>query len=77
MKDKINPLTNAGECSDETYKKAVEKMDRRKFFKSICRKVFKRGNEFLWKHFSIKMEKVVFRDGETNDKKVMKEGQYE
>ena len=58
-------------------KKAVEKMDRRKFFKSICRKVFKRGNDFLWKHFSIKMEKVVFRDGETNDKKVMKEGQYE
>lgn len=76
-KEGINPLTNDGQYADTTYKKAVEKMDRRKFFKSICRKVFKRGNDFLWKHFSIKIEKVVFRDGETNDKKVMKEGQYE
>ena len=76
-KEGINPLTNDGQYADTTYKKAVEKMDRRKFFKSICRKVFKRGNDFLWKYFSIKMEKVVFRDGETNDKKVMKEGQYE
>lgn len=25
MIDKINPLTNVGECSDSTYKKAVEK----------------------------------------------------
>lgn len=77
MKDKINPLTNAGECSDETYKKAVEKMDRRKFFKSICRKVFKRDNEFLWKHFNIKMLRIDFWDMETDNKKVMKVGKYE
>lgn len=77
MKDKINLLTNAGECSDETYKKAVEKMDRRKFFKSICRKVFKRGNEFLWKHFNIKMLRIDFWDMETDNKKVMKVGKYE
>ena len=28
MIDKINPLTNVGECSDSTYKKAVEKTNR-------------------------------------------------
>ena len=31
MKDKINPLTNAGECNDTTYKKAVEKKNRESF----------------------------------------------
>ena len=77
MKDKINPLTNAGECSDVTNKKDVEKMDRIKFFKSICRKVFKRGNEFLWKHFNIKMLRIDFWDMETDNKKVMKVGKYE
>lgn len=52
-------------------------MDRRKFFKSICRKVFKRGNEFLWKHFNIKMLRIDFWDMETDNKKVMKVGKYE
>lgn len=31
MKNKINPLTNDGQYADTTYKKAVEKMDRKKF----------------------------------------------
>lgn len=76
-KEGINPLTNDGQYADTTYKKAVEKMDRRKFFKSICRKVFKRGNDFLWKHFSIKMLRIDFWDMETDNKKVMKVGKYE
>lgn len=76
-KEGINPLTNDGQYADTTYKKAVEKMDRRKFFKSICRKVFKRGNDFLLKHFNIKMLRIDFWDMETDHKKVMKVGKYE
>lgn len=76
-KEGINPLTNDGQYAYTTYKKAVEKMDRRKFFKSICRKVFKRGNDFLWKYFNIKMLRIDFWDMETDHKKVMKVGKYE
>lgn len=43
MKEIINPLTNAGECSDTTYKKAVEKRNRENFFSRILQKNFKNG----------------------------------
>lgn len=58
-------------------KKLLRKWTVESFFKSICRKVFKRGNEFLWKHFNIKMLRIDFWDMETDNKKVMKVGKYE
>lgn len=47
MKDKINPLTNAGECSDKTYKSAVEKRNRENFFHAFCRRILKLANKHL------------------------------
>lgn len=77
MKDKINPLTNAGECSDETYKKAVEKRSRENFFYAFCRRAFRRANAELMKRLHIKILRIDFWDMETDNKKVMKVGKYE
>lgn len=77
MKDKINPLTNAGECNDSTYKKAVEKTNRESFFYAFCRRVFRLANKHLVKRHNIRILKIVFGDMETNNKKVMKVGKYE
>lgn len=77
MKDGINPLTNAGECSDSTYKKAMEKTNRNSFFYAFCRRVFRLANKHLVKRHNIRILKIVFWDMETNNKKVMKVGKYE
>lgn len=77
MIDKINPLTNVGECSDSTYKKAVEKTNRESFFYAFCRRVFRLANKHLVKRHNIRILKLVFWDMETNNKKVMKVGKYE
>ena len=77
MKDEINPLTNAGECNDSTYKKAVENMNRDSFFYAFCRRVFRLANKHLVKKHNIRILKIVFWDMETNNKKVMKVGKYE
>ncbi|WP_176815221.1 hypothetical protein [Megamonas funiformis] len=77
MKDKINPLTNAGECSDETYKKAVEKRNRENFFHAFCRRILKMANKHLEKRHNIKILRIDFWDMETDNKKVMKVGKYE
>ena len=77
MKDEINPLTNAGECNDSTYKKAMEKTNRESFFYAFCRRVFRLANKHLVKRHNIRILKIVFWDMETNNKKVMKVGKYE
>lgn len=77
MKDKINPLTNAGKCNDSTYKKAIEKTNRNSFFYAFCRRVFRLANKHLVKRHNIRILKIVFWDMETNNKKVMKVGKYE
>lgn len=77
MKDKINPLTNAGECNDTTYKKAVENRNRENFFHAFCRRVFRLANKHLVKRHNICIIKIVFWDMETDNKKVMKVGKYE
>lgn len=77
MKDEINPLTNAGECTDSTYKKAMEKTNRESFFYAFCRRVFRLANKHLVKRHNIRILKIVFWDMETNNKKVMKVGKYE
>ena len=77
MIDKINTLTNVVECSDSTYKKAVEKTNRESFFYAFCRRVFRLANKHLVKRHNIRILKIVFWDMETNNKKVMKVGKYE
>lgn len=50
MKYNINPLTNAGECNDTTYKKAMYKRNRESFFYAFCRRIFRLANNHLVKN---------------------------
>jgi len=77
MIDKINPLTNAGECKDTTYKKAVEKKNRESFFYAFCRRVFRLANKHLMKKHNIRILKIVFWDMETNSIKSVRATKYE
>lgn len=76
MKEIINPLTNAGECSDTTYKKAVEKRNRENFFYAFCRRILKMANKHLEKRHNIKILRIVFWDMETNTIKSVKNNKF-
>lgn len=76
MKDKINPLTNAGECNDTTYKNAVEKRNRKNFFHAFCRRILKLANKHLVKRHNICIIKIVFWDMENNTIKSIKNNRF-
>ena len=76
MKEIINPFTKAGECSDTTYKKAVEKRNRENFFHAFCRRILKMANKHLEKRHNIKILRIVFWDMETNTIKSVKNNEF-
>lgn len=77
MRENINPLTNSGECTDSTYKRAIEKKSRESFFYAFCRRIFRLANKHLEKKHNIKILRIVFWDMETNNIKSVRAMKYE